>query len=637
MNTFLFLKSEVNMFLANLIIYNRAPFEEIKINFCQKGVNVLSGINGRGKTTILSYIADAFYELARRSFCNEFKGKENNYYRVLSPLEILNKNKSSFVYMRFYNNEEKVDYIDIMNKISKEEYEAIITLDNKIPYETVERKFKEDGSTKFVSETNVNKFFYSNILTYFPAYRYEEPGYLSVQKNLQLSFKKGLKFNGYLPNPIEVISDFQQMANWIMDIVLDQELYGNDGQTRPLLISINNILSNMLKYKTNSKVRIGIGPRYHSAERIQIMKICENGDFSLYPSIFNMSDGEKALTSIFCELLRQADEIKKDISYVSGICIIDEVDKHLHIKLQKEVLPSLFKLFPKIQFIVSTHSPFFNLGLEKSEQEFKIFDLDNNGLCCSPCDNDIFKEVYDMLTLKNEKFYDLYKTFEQKVVESERPLIITEGPTDVIHIKTAIKRLNIENLDLDFLEIEDSFGDTKLYTLLENAKNLNSAKKIIGIFDRDNEDILKKLNIKSGNVKEFGNNVYALIIPLLQTEDPSKNISIEHYYKKENLLKEDKNGRRLFMGEEFYNSGNSKDGKYQTQISQLQNKIKVNGVIDDKVYKMQDLAHVNSVALTKRDFANLVANDSEFNSDFDFSNFKFLIDDIINICNERKQ
>lgn len=41
------------------LFVNRAPFEDnLEITF-KDGVNVLCGINGRGKTTIITYIVDA--------------------------------------------------------------------------------------------------------------------------------------------------------------------------------------------------------------------------------------------------------------------------------------------------------------------------------------------------------------------------------------------------------------------------------------------------------------------------------------------------------------------------------------------------------------------------------------------------
>jgi predicted ATP-binding protein involved in virulence len=41
----------------------------------------------------------------------------------------------------------------------------------------------------------------------------------------------------------------------------------------------------------------------------------------------------------------------------SGIVLIDEVDMHLHPKWQQLILPNLTNAFPKLQFIVTTHSP----------------------------------------------------------------------------------------------------------------------------------------------------------------------------------------------------------------------------------------------------------------------------------------
>lgn len=57
---------------------------------------------------------------------------------------------------------------------------------------------------------------------------------------------------------------------------------------------------------------------------------------------------------------------------LSGIAIIDEIDVHLHISLQKKVLPFLIKAFPKVQFIVSTHSPFV---ITSTDNDTVIYDI----------------------------------------------------------------------------------------------------------------------------------------------------------------------------------------------------------------------------------------------------------------------
>ena len=73
----------MEFYLEKAIFINRAPFEQLEIDFKEKGINVLAAINGQGKTTILSHITDAFYELAKLYYSGEFSDKKNKYYRVI--------------------------------------------------------------------------------------------------------------------------------------------------------------------------------------------------------------------------------------------------------------------------------------------------------------------------------------------------------------------------------------------------------------------------------------------------------------------------------------------------------------------------------------------------------------------------
>ena len=43
------------MYLIKAIFVNRAPFDNLELDFRNQSISVLSAINGRGKTTILSY------------------------------------------------------------------------------------------------------------------------------------------------------------------------------------------------------------------------------------------------------------------------------------------------------------------------------------------------------------------------------------------------------------------------------------------------------------------------------------------------------------------------------------------------------------------------------------------------------
>lgn len=75
------------------------------------------------------------------------------------------------------------------------------------------------------------------------------------------------------------------------------------------------------------------------------------------PMDFNrLPAGYSALVAILADLiLRMENRGSWD---TEGIVLIDEVEAHLHLDMQKRVLPILTGLFPKVQFIVSTNSPF---------------------------------------------------------------------------------------------------------------------------------------------------------------------------------------------------------------------------------------------------------------------------------------
>lgn len=617
------------MRLEKIQIYNRAPFNNLILHIDEKNISVLSGLNGVGKTTIISYIVDAFYEFAKKGFAIEFQNQQlsNQYYRISSGLSILDNTKPSFVYLRFNNDGKNIDYIDIRNPNNEESYNNALQIPNHIPYSIITTEIGSGSSLKyFTTLTNdeIVNLFKSSLLTYFPAYRYEQPGYLNDPFNISLNFRKTLSFTGYLTNPIEITSGIPEIANWIMDIVLDTELY--QGSAKKTLTHLNHFFNALLGAKLKVPVRLGIGPRHQGGSRISIVR--QSDKHELYPSIFNMSSGELVLTSLFCELTRQADNLISTPDKIDGIVLVDEIDKHLHIKIQKEILPKLIKLFPNVQFIVTSHSPFLNLGLaDEADSLYTIFDLDNNGTSCTPHFNDLFKEVYDMIVNENEQFAQKYQTVLAEIKQAKKPLIITEGKTDWKHLKAAMTSLNLTELNIDFYEYDYTMGDVSLMKLLEQFAITAPNRKIIGVFDRDNDAICAQIHESGKSYKQLSKNIYAISIPTVNADVYGPYTSIEHYYPKVQLLKETAEGRRLFLGEEFFEGGMSKDQKYFTRFKGIQNKVKVNGVIDEKVFLWQeDPEFKNSIALPKDDFAQLIYDQDDYATGFDFSEFTKIFD-----------
>jgi predicted ATP-binding protein involved in virulence len=584
-------------YLEKAIFINRAPFEHLELDFKEKGVNVLSAVNGRGKTTILSHIVDAFYELARPNFENEFADKFTQYYRVSSPVFNIKMNTSSFVYMRFKKDAEIWDYVDIRNKCTEDEYNSNILLNNKIPFSELSQILNNNNNIKkwckLARKEQVVKLFGTNLLTYFPSYRYEEPGFLNEPYSFKIEHKIESGFSGYLPNRIEVFCQFKELANWILDVILDnlqqvqkmnslsrelqpyiqtkddkttivsnqitariiQEIFVlNNYSQQNIIANVNQVFTHALSSKYPQKnLSLNVGERIQGGTRINVVD-SQNEDI-IYPSIFNMSSGEKALISVFVELLHQIDNLHIQISNITGIVLIDEIDKNLHIKMQYEILPKLFAMFPNIQFITSSHSPFLNMGLaDEIKEKSQIVDLDNNGIICSPVNTDLYREVYALMVSENQRFADKYIKLKDELSKINKPIIITEGKTDIKHILKAKEKLGITDIDFDTIECEyQPDGDSNLITLLEQLGKVARNNKVIGIFDRDKEVTIKKIECNGQKVKEYGHGVYAFCIPVptKRQKNGQDKISIEYLYSDDEIKTILENGCRLFFGTEF--------------------------------------------------------------------------------------
>lgn len=484
----------MKVFLEKAIFVNRAPFKELVLDFDENGISILTSENGKGKTTILSHIVDAFHELARPNFVNEFEGKENKLYRISSSIHNLDQSKPSFVYFRFKLIESTFDYVDIRNSCTEEQYNDAIKLDNKIPYNELKPSLDESSYVKKASSVFNKKMaegvFYNNLITSFPSYRFEMPGYLNDPYQVELDFKKQHGFTGHLKNPIEVVSGLSPFANWIMDIVLDLRINTND-QIQKMFSNLNTIITHTLAAKKRGPLRFGIGPRGLGGTRIQILENKDNGT-QIYPTIFNLSSGESSLLCLFGELLRQSDNVKNNIELheVTGIVLVDEVDKHLHIKLQKEVLPLLLEMFPNVQFILSSHSPFLSLGLaEKSQNRSKVFDIER-GIAIKPVNDVQYLEVYEMMLHENEKYKSMYESILSQVEAEKELQIITEGK-NTEHIRKAISVLDdsISNKVSIVTGSEDKSGDQQLKNAFVILANANYSNKFLFVWDCDSMTI----------------------------------------------------------------------------------------------------------------------------------------------------
>lgn len=185
------------------------------------------------------------------------------------------------------------------------------------------------------------------------------------------------------------------------------------------------------------------------------------------PFDFNtMSSGYQAVFDIVLDIImRMQKQTQRSFNFnLPGIVLIDEMETHLHLELQKNIMPMLTTIFPNIQFIVTTHSPFILNSIE----DVVIYDLENNLLVSNGLGNvpyDGIVEGYfgaDKLSQTLKDKFESYKALVRKeklsddeLVEiAELELYLDEIPDYLaIGIATEYKRLKLE-----FMKREDIDG-----------------------------------------------------------------------------------------------------------------------------------------------------------------------------------
>ena len=211
-----------------------------------------------------------------------------------------------------------------------------------------------------------------------------------------------------------------------------------------------------------------------------------------------------------------------------------------------------------------------------------------------------------------------------------KPLIITEGKTDIKHILKAKDKLGITDLDFDTIqEDQQPDGDTNLLTLLKQAAHINNRHKIIGIFDRDVKTRVDEIEKNGQQIKNFGNNVYAFCIPLPESRkrNGEEDISIEFLYNDVEIHTTLKNGCRLFFGDEFSprTGWHNNDKTLTLSIHKDRGKHKIvenNG--GQAVYNENE----ENVLAKKNDFANAIACDEIEISEESWNNFNAIFETI---------
>ena len=321
----------MNRYINNIHINQVRHLKDIDISLEKEAYPhlMITGKNGSGKTSLLNAIADHIERVANDSYKNfenyekqiEYLENElkNNPQNILSIEQSLQWNKDQY---KLFFGEIILTFRDVDTLIKKYQegnfiiafYEAHRTIKNlQEPKNPTKPTLKDKWEIK---ETITQEF---------------------------LKFLSDLKIQEALARNEKLEKDANQIREWFVNF---EELLGEIFQDKDLQLHFN--------YKDYSFKILTKGKEFKFTE---------------------LSDGFAAVLDIVVDLiLKMQNKNQLTRAYErEGIVLVDEIETHLHLELQKVIMPLLTKIFPHIQFIVTTHSPFVLSSLSNAV----AFDLEH--------------------------------------------------------------------------------------------------------------------------------------------------------------------------------------------------------------------------------------------------------------------
>ncbi len=385
------------MILKSIDIENFRGIESLSFS-PQKGVTVLCGVNGSGKSTILDSISYQLSWFISRLRSNRGSGKP------IKKLDI-KKNKNFSRLKGFY-------------EANNRQYSVTLV--------KVKPGHKSDAKSDMADFSDLAKFYKQSItqhnesclLPLFIHYNVER-----AVRDIPLKIRTRHDFNLLSTYDASLDSKiaFRNFFEWFRD----REDYENEKVKEMLangedirierdreLAAVRKAIENITGFKS---VSIKRNPLHMQVEKEgQILWVDQ------------LSEGEKSLFSLVGDLARRitiANPVLSNPLQGEGIVMIDEIELHLHPKWQKEIILKLSETFPNIQFILTTHSPLVLSEIE-SNSVYLIYQ-ENGKIQCSPVQqskglssNEILEEIMDTQPLNKQVKNHLNNIFKLIDVEN---------------------------------------------------------------------------------------------------------------------------------------------------------------------------------------------------------------------------
>ncbi len=381
------------MKLLNLHLKNIGPFLDDTIEFAttensKKQVTILTGENGTGKTIVLDAIRKIL--LGQSEWLNVVKREINksNIFKIDLTLKIDNEN------IHLESTEINEDGLVVLN----EDFEYTKISD---AFTDIKNPDKNLWIINYWTSQNDDNPFHISSLDFIKPEEYLIGALKGLQRNAETT--KIITFFDYYKSSEH--PDQKKEGEFIYETI-----------RRIFRLSLNE---GTLKY----------------VDRTSLLPVIEINGNEI--SLEKLSSGNLYLIQRMLGLLSQMYSVYKlnnlpleEMLLTPGVLLIDEAENHLHPKWQKTFLNSILEIFPNLQIIATTHSPFIVGSVDgakvyvcKSERGHSVISDETDEYSSKPIDEILISDAFNgTLPFANEKISSLLFQRKKAIKEKNKDL-----------------------------------------------------------------------------------------------------------------------------------------------------------------------------------------------------------------------
>jgi predicted ATP-binding protein involved in virulence len=316
------------MKIRTLTLKNFRGIEELSLPF-EPGLTVIAAVNGGGKTTIVDALAMLLSWLTARTKRDSGKG------RYIKEVEIKNGAKYSLLSVQTSSGE----WLIAKTRVGK----GGISMSNFTALQDIVRHFRHQLETEYSLP----------VFTCYPVDRAVQDNDLPQRIRIKHEFDPLSVYDNLLSSG----ANFRLFFEWFRE---REDIENENLRTNGILQNVDTLefLDPQLQAVRSALEKFL--PEYHDfrIKRQPLRMVVTKGDQEL--RIDSLSVGETCFIALIGDIARRlsiANPRKQNPLEGEGVILIDEIDLHLHPAWQRRAVTNLTKVFPNVQFVVTTHSP----------------------------------------------------------------------------------------------------------------------------------------------------------------------------------------------------------------------------------------------------------------------------------------